>query len=88
VLCALRAGYRRIDTAAVYRNEEEIGRAVRDSQIPREQIFVTTKLHPRHTKSRDDVIEAARASAVRLGLGYVFSRSIRSIDQCSDALSP
>lgn len=41
---ALENGYRQIDTAAFYQNEEDVGRAVRDSKIPREEIFVTTKL--------------------------------------------
>ena len=44
VLQALKAGYRHIDTAAAYFNEEDVGRAVRDSGIPREEIFVTSKL--------------------------------------------
>ncbi len=44
VLAALKAGYRHIDTAAAYFNEEDVGRAVRDSKIPREEIFVTSKL--------------------------------------------
>ena len=44
VLAALEAGYRHIDTAAMYGNEESVGAAVRRSGIPREQIFVTTKL--------------------------------------------
>lgn len=43
-LAALKAGYRHIDTAAAYFNEEDVGRAVRDSGIPREEIFVTSKL--------------------------------------------
>ena len=41
---ALKAGYRLIDTAAAYRNEEAVGRAIKRSGIPREEIFVTTKL--------------------------------------------
>jgi diketogulonate reductase-like aldo/keto reductase len=41
---ALKAGYRHIDTAAAYFNEEEVGRAVRDSGIPRSEIFITSKL--------------------------------------------
>jgi diketogulonate reductase-like aldo/keto reductase len=41
---ALRIGYRHIDTAHYYNNEREIGRAVRDSGVPREEIFVTSKL--------------------------------------------
>lgn len=44
VLEALKAGYRHIDTAAAYFNEEEVGQAVRDSGIPREEIFITSKL--------------------------------------------
>lgn len=44
VLEALKAGYRHIDTATAYFNEEEVGNAVRDSGIPREEIFVTSKL--------------------------------------------
>lgn len=41
---ALKAGYRHIDSAAAYFNEEDVGKAVRDSGIPREEIFVTSKL--------------------------------------------
>jgi diketogulonate reductase-like aldo/keto reductase len=41
---ALEIGYRHIDTAAVYKNEQGVGQTIRDSKIPREQIFVTTKL--------------------------------------------
>ncbi|ABR74666.1 aldo/keto reductase [Actinobacillus succinogenes] len=42
---ALKAGYRLIDTARMYRNEQAVGRAVRDSGIPREEIFITTKIY-------------------------------------------
>ena len=44
VLAALKAGYRHIDTAAAYFNEEDVGQAIQDSGIPREEIFVTSKL--------------------------------------------
>lgn len=44
VLAALKAGYRHIDTAAAYMNESDVGKAIRDSQIPREDIFITSKL--------------------------------------------
>lgn len=44
VLQALQAGYRHIDTAAAYFNESDVGRAVRDSGIPRQEIFITSKL--------------------------------------------
>jgi 2,5-diketo-D-gluconate reductase A len=43
---ALRVGYRHIDTATMYRNEEEVGRAVRDSGLRRDEVFITTKLPP------------------------------------------
>ena len=57
VRTALDAGYRHIDTAAAYFNEEEVGKAVRDSGIPREDIFVTSKLW-----LQDYGYEAARAA--------------------------
>lgn len=44
VITALQNGYRHIDTAAIYRNEEAVGKAIRESGVPREEIFVTTKL--------------------------------------------
>lgn len=44
VLAALNAGYRHIDTAAAYGNEESVGQAIKDSGVPREDLFVTTKL--------------------------------------------
>lgn len=43
---ALEVGYRHIDTATIYRNEAEVGRALRDSGLPRAEIFITTKLWP------------------------------------------
>jgi 2,5-diketo-D-gluconate reductase A len=46
VRIALDVGYRHLDTAMVYRNEEEVGRALRDSGVPREEVFVTTKVPP------------------------------------------
>ena len=49
VLSALKLGYRHIDTAQGYRNEEIVGRAVRDSGISREEVFITSKLdNPNH----------------------------------------
>ena len=50
VVDALQAGYRLIDTAASYGNEEAVGRGIRRSGIPREEIFVTTKLWVSNTK--------------------------------------
>jgi diketogulonate reductase-like aldo/keto reductase len=51
---ALELGYRHIDTAQAYGNEESVGRALRDSGVPREEVFLTTKFFPRH---KDPVAE-------------------------------
>lgn len=68
VAAALKAGYRHIDGAAIYLNEEEVGKAIRDSGIPREELFVTTKLW--NTQQRNPK-EALEQSLERLGLEYV-----------------
>ncbi|KUI32174.1 2,5-diketo-D-gluconic acid reductase [Mycobacterium sp. IS-1742] len=70
VAAALEAGYRLIDTAAVYGNEAAVGRAVKASGIPREEIFVTTKLAVAD-QGFGSSQDAARASLERLGLDYV-----------------
>jgi len=68
VLKALEVGYRHIDTAAIYGNEEGVGRAIAESGIPREELFVTTKLwNERH----DDAPAAIQESLTKLGLDYV-----------------
>src|SRR5438128_9190661 len=64
---ALELGYRHIDTAQEYRNEEGVGRGLRESGIPRDQVFITTKFAP---SRRDPVVELER-SLDRLGLEYV-----------------
>ena len=64
---ALEAGYRHIDTARLYRNEESVGKAVRDSGVPREEIFITTKLQPREI----DGLKALEESCRLLGTEYV-----------------
>jgi diketogulonate reductase-like aldo/keto reductase len=65
---ALSAGYRHIDTATMYGNEAEIGRAVRDSGIPREDIFVTTKIQADRAGRERETIQASLRA---LGLDYV-----------------
>ena len=70
VAAALRAGYRMIDTAAMYGNEESVGRAISSSGIPREELFVTTKLLPRD-HGYLSAIAACEASLHRLGMSYV-----------------
>jgi diketogulonate reductase-like aldo/keto reductase len=64
---ALELGYRHIDTAQAYGNEESVGQALRESGVPRADIFITTKFYP---GSRDPVAEAERSLA-RLGVEYV-----------------
>jgi diketogulonate reductase-like aldo/keto reductase len=67
---ALETGYRAIDTAAMYRNESDVGEAVRKSGLDRNEVFVTTKLwHTDH--GYEPALKAARASAERLGLGPI-----------------
>jgi 2,5-diketo-D-gluconate reductase A len=53
---ALESGYRHIDTAQAYGNEDSVGRALRDSGVPRDQVFITTKYLPRPWWNVDDVI--------------------------------
>jgi 2,5-diketo-D-gluconate reductase A len=67
---ALRAGYRHIDTAAAYRNERETGRALADSDVPRDQLYVVTKL-ANPDQGYDSTLRAFDASMDRLGLEYL-----------------
>jgi len=64
---ALELGYRHIDTAQAYRNEESVGRALRDSGVPRDEVFLTTKFYP----GRKDPVTEARQSLRRLGVDQV-----------------
>ncbi|WP_424211055.1 aldo/keto reductase [Streptomyces sp. BI20] len=70
---ALEAGYRSIDTAAIYGNEEGTGRALAKSGLAREELFVTTKLWngPSRTWTREDTLRAFDESLDKLGLDYV-----------------
>ncbi len=56
---ALDAGYRHIDTATMYGNEAEVGRAVRDSGLPREDVFITTKLPAERAKRAAETLQAS-----------------------------
>ncbi|MDG2948970.1 aldo/keto reductase [Exercitatus varius] len=71
VLAALKAGYRLLDTAAVYGNEAGVGRAIKASGIPREEIFVTTKLWIQRENGYENTQKALENSLTRLGLDYV-----------------
>ncbi len=68
VLAALAAGYRHIDTATMYGNEDEVGKALRDSGLPRDEVFLTTKIRP------SDAIRARailKSSLRALGTDYL-----------------
>jgi diketogulonate reductase-like aldo/keto reductase len=64
---ALELGYRHVDTAQAYGNEESVGRALRDSGVPREEVFITTKFYPAH----DDPAAEAERSLRRLAVDQV-----------------
>jgi diketogulonate reductase-like aldo/keto reductase len=64
---ALDAGYRLIDTASLYRNEASVGAALKRSDVPREQVFVTTKLMPTHPSAARELAKSLK----RLQLDYV-----------------
>ena len=70
VVQAIQSGYRLIDTAAAYENEEAVGRAIRRCGVPREELFVTTKLWITDT-SYEGAKRGFARSMERLGLGYV-----------------
>ncbi|MEU6765762.1 aldo/keto reductase [Streptomyces sp. NPDC046853] len=68
---ALAAGYRLLDTAAAYGNEEAVGRAVKSSGIARGDLFVTTKLWVQDAPARDNTRRAFEASLAKLGLDHL-----------------
>lgn len=68
VKAALANGFRKFDTASVYGNEEELGEAIRESGVPREEIFVTTKLYPNQFANAEAAIEECLE---KLNIGYI-----------------
>ncbi|WP_438289790.1 aldo/keto reductase [Streptomyces sp. HUAS TT7] len=68
---ALAVGYRLLDTAAAYGNEEAVGRAIKSSGIPREELFVTTKLWVQDAPAQDNARRAFDTSLTKLGLDHV-----------------
>jgi len=64
---ALEAGYRHIDTASLYRNEASVGAALKQSGLPRDEVFVTTKLMPTHASAARELTKSLK----RLNLDYV-----------------
>lgn len=70
VLWALESGLRHIDTAAIYRNEESVGEAIKECGIPREELFITTKLW-NNVHAYDDALQAFEESCEKLGVDYL-----------------
>ncbi len=89
---ALEVGYRHIDTAAIYGNEASVGRAIKDSGIPREELFITTKLW-NDAHGYDLALEAFENSMKKLQLDYVDlylihwpnPKALRDCWQCTNA---
>jgi 2,5-diketo-D-gluconate reductase A len=71
VSSALEAGYRSLDTAQAYQNEEAVGRAIASSGIPRDELFITTKLWVQDPGDEDNTLRAFDRSLQRLGLDHV-----------------
>ncbi len=67
---ALQVGYRHIDTASVYKNEEYIGKAIRESNIPREEIFITSKVW-KDSMGYDNTIKSFNNTLNKLKLDYI-----------------
>lgn len=67
---ALKVGYRHIDTAMAYGNERSVGEAIRDFKIPRDEIFITTKL-PAQIKGYEEALDAFDKSLNELGVDYI-----------------
>ncbi len=70
VLEAIRAGYRHLDTAALYENEEDVGRAIRESGIPREDFFITSKL-ARYALGYENTKREFETTLKKLGTDYL-----------------
>ncbi|MGC5567897.1 aldo/keto reductase [Streptomyces sp. FR-108] len=71
ILAAISTGYRLIDTAAAYGNEDSVGTAVRESGLPREDLFITSKLRGRHQGDAATVRQGLTESMEALGLDYI-----------------
>jgi diketogulonate reductase-like aldo/keto reductase len=84
VKTALELGYRMIDTAEVYGNQKDVGKACRDSGIPRSDIFVTSKLWD-SSHGYDQALQAGRKTVTELGLDYMDLYLIHSPGQMSKA---
>jgi diketogulonate reductase-like aldo/keto reductase len=71
VCCALQRGYSLIDTAQVYRNEHIVGTALKRSGVPRNKVFLVSKLHPKHLGSPETLEASVLESLEKLGIDYI-----------------
>jgi len=91
VSAALELGYRHVDTAQLYGNEREVGQAIEDADVDRDDVFLTTKVSPRNA-GHDAVIDSTEASLERLGTEYVdllllhWPNPIVSVESTMDAM--
>lgn len=67
---AIKAGYRHIDTATIYRNEASVGQAIRESEVPREELFITSKVW-NDARGYENTLKAFDVSMEKLGLDYL-----------------
>ncbi|MCH2268901.1 aldo/keto reductase [Candidatus Thalassarchaeum betae] len=88
VLYALEQGYRLIDTAMAYGNEHEVGEAVRESGIPRDEIFIVTKLRQPHANSHEETVQRCQQSLANLGLDHMDLYLIHAPPGDIDARAP
>lgn len=70
VKTAVQTGYRLIDTAAVYKNEEGVGKAIKESEVPREELFITTKVW-NDLQGYESTLQAFEESRKKLGMEYL-----------------
>ncbi|WP_435157714.1 aldo/keto reductase [Haladaptatus sp. DFWS20] len=70
VATAIDLGYRHIDTAQAYGNERQVGQAIENAAVDREEVFLTTKVWPMH-RTHDAIIDSVHESLARLGTNYV-----------------
>ncbi|MDP7004440.1 MAG: aldo/keto reductase [Candidatus Thalassarchaeaceae archaeon] len=88
VLCALEQGYRMIDTARAYGNEHEVGEAIRESGLPREDLFIVTKLRTPHATGYEETVQRCQESLENLGLQQMDLYLVHSPPQDLDARAP
>ena len=87
VTTALEAGYRSIDTAAAYGNEEGVGKAIAESGVRREDLFVTTKLW-NDRQGYDSTLQAFEESMAKLGLDAIAPRARREVGRQLERVLP